>query len=166
MYATARTAPADSQSAAAHDARRTDEERSADCQYMRALERANEVRLARAELKRKVAAGAVNVADVVLECPWETESMAVSDLLTSQRRWGHTRCRKLLAQVPLTERKTLGSMTERQRRTLAALLSGGGRENGALTQGSHRAERAADPRVAAAPADEPVLPARHALATA
>ena len=28
--------------------------------------------------------------------------MAVSDLLTSQRRWGHTRCRKLLAQVPLT----------------------------------------------------------------
>jgi hypothetical protein len=98
---------------------------------MRALERANEVRLARAELKRKVAAGAVRVADVVLDCPWEADSMAVSDLLTSQRRWGHTRCRKLLAQVPLTERKTLGSMTERQRRTLAALLCGGTREDAA-----------------------------------
>lgn len=127
MYATARTASADSQRDDAHDARRARDEHHDDCQYMRALERANEVRLARAELKRNVAAGTVDVAEVVLHCPWEAESMAVSDLLTSQRRWGHTRCRKLLAQVPLTERKTIGSMTERQRRTLAALLSGAGR---------------------------------------
>jgi hypothetical protein len=128
MYATARTTPADPQRADAEDMRHDRDGRNDDCQYMRALERANEVRLARAELKRKVAAGAVSVAEIVLECPWETESMAVSDLLTSQRRWGHTRCRKLLAQVPLTERKTLGSMTERQRRTLAALLTGARRE--------------------------------------
>jgi hypothetical protein len=92
-------------------------------QYMRALERANEVRLARAELKRMVALGALAAADVVLECPWEAESMAVSDLLTSQRRWGETRCRKFLAQLPMSETKTLGSMTERQRRRLAAMLN-------------------------------------------
>jgi len=128
MYATARTIPADPQRADAQEMRHDPGARNDDCQYMRALERANEVRLARAELKRKVAAGAVSVAEIVLECPWEAESMAVSDLLTSQRRWGHTRCRKLLAQVPLTERKTLGSMTDRQRRTLAALLSGARRE--------------------------------------
>ena len=48
--------------------------------------------------------------------------MAVADLLVSQRRWGRTRCRKVLAQVPISETKTLGSMTDRQRRTLAALL--------------------------------------------
>ena len=91
-------------------------------QYMRALERANKVRLARADLKRRVAIGEIHVAEVILECPWEAESMAVADLLMSQRRWGQTRCRKFLAQVPMSEKKTIGSMTERQRQTLAALL--------------------------------------------
>jgi hypothetical protein len=91
-------------------------------QHMRALARANEIRLARAELKRRVASGEVSVADVVLESPWEAESMTIADLLTSQRRWGTTRCRKLLQCVPMSENKTVGSMTDRQRRALAALL--------------------------------------------
>jgi hypothetical protein len=92
-------------------------------QYMRALERANKVRLARAELKRKVAVEEASAAEVILACPWEAHSMAVADLLMSQRRWGQTRCRKFLAQIPMSEKKTIGSMTERQRRTLAAMLS-------------------------------------------
>jgi hypothetical protein len=96
-------------------------------QYMRALERANQVRLARAELKRRVAVGEVGVADVILDCPWEAHSMAVGDLLMSQRRWGQTRCRKFPAQVPMSEKKTIGSMTDRQRRTLAAMLTAAGR---------------------------------------
>jgi hypothetical protein len=91
-------------------------------QYMRALERANQVRLARAELKRRIATGEIDVADVVVECPWEAASMAVSDLLMSQRRWGQTRCRKFLAPMSMSERKTIGSMTDRQRQTLAAML--------------------------------------------
>jgi hypothetical protein len=95
-------------------------------QHMRALERANQVRLARAELKRRVASGEIAVAEVILECPWEADSMAVSDLLMSQRRWGQTRCRKFLAQIPMSEQKTVGSMTERQRRTLAAMLTPSG----------------------------------------
>lgn len=94
-------------------------------QYMRALERANQVRLARAELKREIATGEVSVAEVILGCPWEADSMAVADLLMSQRRWGQSRCRKFLAQIPMSEKKTVGSMTERQRLTLAALLSSG-----------------------------------------
>jgi hypothetical protein len=95
---------------------------------MRALERANAVRLARAELKRKVAMDQIDVAAVVLNCPWEAESMAVADLLMSQRRWGQTRCRKFLAQIPMSERKTIGSMTDRQRRTLALMLSSAERD--------------------------------------
>jgi hypothetical protein len=89
---------------------------------MRALERANKVRLARARLKRAIALGDIDVADVLIRCPWEADSMAVADLLMSQRRWGQTRCRKCLAQVPVSEKKTIGSMTERQRQTLARLL--------------------------------------------
>src|SRR5271155_5653259 len=92
-------------------------------QYMRALDRATQVRLARAELKRRVALGDLCVAAVILDCPWEADSMAVADLLMSQRRWGQTRCRKFLAQIAMSEKKTVGSMTERQRRTLAAMLT-------------------------------------------
>ncbi len=92
-------------------------------QHMRALARANEVRLARAELKRRIGYGEVSVAEVVARAPWEADSMTIADLLMSQRRWGATRCRKLLQAVPLSENKTVGSMTERQRRALAALLA-------------------------------------------
>jgi hypothetical protein len=92
-------------------------------QYMRALERANEVRLARAELKRGVAVGKIDVAEVILHCPSEAHSMAVAELLVSQRRWGQNRCRRFLAQIPMSEQKTVGSMTDRQRHALAAMLS-------------------------------------------
>src|SRR3954463_11283315 len=91
-------------------------------QHLQALERANQVRLARAELKRCVAAGTVSAAEIVLACPPEAEGMAVCDLLMSQRRWGRTRCRKFLGTIPLTENKTIGSMTERQRHASATML--------------------------------------------
>ena len=92
-------------------------------QHMRALARANQVRLARAELKRGVAAGEIDVAEVIVYCPWEASGMPVADLLISQRRWGETRCHKLLARLPISEKKTVGSMTDRQRNALAAMLS-------------------------------------------
>jgi hypothetical protein len=89
---------------------------------MRALAQANRVRLARAELKRQVADGEISVSEIVLECPWEAESMAIADLLMSQHRWGRTRCRRFLAAIPMSETKTIGTMTERQRHALASLL--------------------------------------------
>jgi hypothetical protein len=92
-------------------------------QCMRALQRANEVRLARAELKRQIAEGTVSAAEVILRCPAPIEKMTVSELLMSQRRWGRTRCRKYLTAVPLSETKTVGSMTDRQRLALAAMLA-------------------------------------------
>jgi hypothetical protein len=91
-------------------------------QHLLALRRANEVRLARADLKRRIAAGEVSAGEVILDCPWEAESMAVADLLMSQRRWGHTRCRNFLSGVPMSETKTVGSMTQRQRLALSGML--------------------------------------------
>jgi hypothetical protein len=91
-------------------------------QHLQALSRANQVRLARAELKRRVACGEITASDVILESPWEAESMTVADLLMSQRRWGLTRCRKVLAQIPVSETKTLGTLTDRQRRALSVVL--------------------------------------------
>jgi hypothetical protein len=93
-------------------------------QHMRALQRANRVRLARAELKRRIADGELVVADLIMSLPWEAEGMEVAELLLSQRRWGGARCRKLLATIPISENKTIGSMTERQRLALVGRLNG------------------------------------------
>jgi hypothetical protein len=91
-------------------------------QRMRALERANRVRLARAELKRGIADGQIAVADVIMNSPWEAESMEIQELLMCQRRWGWTRARKVLAAIPVPENRTVGSLTDRQRRALASKL--------------------------------------------
>jgi hypothetical protein len=92
-------------------------------QHLQALARANEVRLARADLKRRVSEGEICAATVILECPWEAASMSVAELLTSQRRWGTTRCRRFLQSIPMSENKQIGSMTDRQREAVAGLLT-------------------------------------------
>jgi hypothetical protein len=92
-------------------------------QHMRALQRANKVRLARAELKRRIASGQLSAAEIVRTPPDEALTMEVAELLMSQRRWGHTRARRFLAGIPMAETKTLGSMTLRQRDTLANMLA-------------------------------------------
>ena len=92
-------------------------------QCMQALARANEVRLARAALKRDVAAGRRRVTEVVMESPWEAQSMSLSELLCSQRRWGRARSRKLLATTGLSEAKRLGTLTARQQRILVGALA-------------------------------------------
>jgi hypothetical protein len=91
-------------------------------QCMQALARANKVRLARAALKRDISAGRRSVTEVVLDSPWETESMSLSELLCSQRRWGRARSRKLLSSAALGEGKKVGTLTERQRRILVGAL--------------------------------------------
>lgn len=91
-------------------------------QHMQALAHANRVRLARASLKRDVAAGTVDAAEIVRDCPWEVETMTVGELLRSQRRWGRTRARKFLFSIALNENRQLGRLTERQRGMLARAL--------------------------------------------
>jgi hypothetical protein len=97
-------------------------------QHLQALARANRVRLARAALKRSVAAGDRDVAEVVLECPWEAESMTISELLAAQRRWGRTRSRKLLQHLGMSENKQVGALVQRQRMLLASSLTAKGTE--------------------------------------
>jgi hypothetical protein len=84
-------------------------------QHLQALEYANRVRLARARMKRRVAAGELSAA--------EAHSMSISDLLMSQKRWGRARCRRLLVSLGVPENKQVGTLTERQRLALAAVLT-------------------------------------------
>jgi hypothetical protein len=69
-----------------------------------------------------VASGRLTVDEIVLDSPWEAESMTLAELLGSQKRWGKTRTRKFLSALGLNENKALASCTDRQRRLLAAAL--------------------------------------------
>lgn len=94
-------------------------------QNMRALEHANRIRLARAEIKRRIARGDVAVADVLLDPTDEVVGMEIAELLTSQKRWGSTRCSKFMDSIGLNESKTIRSLTERQRTAVATILAAG-----------------------------------------
>jgi hypothetical protein len=116
-------------------------------QRMRALERANEVRLKRAELKRKIADGHLSAADVILDLPDAARNWSVGELLKSQRRWGSIRSHKLLTGMHISEKRPIGDLTERQRLLIAERLA------------VHAAQRPAaqerhSPRVLGAPAAE------------
>ena len=74
-------------------------------------------------MKRQIAAGELSAAEVVLGCPWQAHSMSISDLLMSQKRWGRTRCRRLLVSLGVPENKQVGTLTDRQRIALAAVLA-------------------------------------------
>jgi hypothetical protein len=89
---------------------------------MRALQRANEVRLARSQLKRRIARGELSAAEAILEPPREANSWPLIELLASQRYWGQTRTRRFLASVQVDGRRPIGGLTDRQRRLIAAQL--------------------------------------------
>lgn len=96
--------------------------RSRPPQHMQALAHANEIRLARAALKRAIKAGRITAADIVRECPDEVSTMTISELLCSQQRWGRARARKFLSPLAVNENRELGKLTERQRGEMARRL--------------------------------------------
>jgi hypothetical protein len=108
-------------------------------QHLRALEYANRVRLARARMKRRIAAGELSAGEVVLASPWQVHSMSISELLMSQKRWGRARCRRVLVSLGVPENKRIGTLTERQRQALAEVLSPNGEAPAAGAQLSERA---------------------------
>lgn len=101
-------------------------------QHMQALERANRVRLERAEIKRKIADAETTVAAVLRDPPPETATMELGDLIMCGHRWGRARMRRLLRSLPaditlqpeVIEAKGLGALTDRQRNRIADMLEG------------------------------------------
>jgi hypothetical protein len=91
-------------------------------QRFQALERANRIRLARADLKHRIARGEISAARVILDCPEEADSWPIGELLACQRRWGTSTMRKFLSRNRIAETKPVGALTERQRELLASLL--------------------------------------------
>ena len=72
-------------------------------QHMQALEMANRVRLARAELKRRIGRDQITAAEVVVACPWEADSMTIVSTIISL---AHSLKMKVVAEGVETEEQS------------------------------------------------------------
>jgi hypothetical protein len=91
-------------------------------QRMNALARANEIRTARASLKRDLKAGRVSIHDLLLEPPEFLETAKVFDMLLAVPKYGRVKANKILVQCRISPSKTIGGLSQRQRTELVSML--------------------------------------------
>ena len=91
-------------------------------QRMEALQRANDVRSRRAQLKRDLKAGRQPIDRLLLEPPEFLETAKVFALLLAVPKYGRVKVNKILTQCRVSPSKTIGGLSERQRRELVALM--------------------------------------------
>lgn len=91
-------------------------------QRMDALDRANEVRKYRANLKRDLKAGRASIHDLLLDFPEALDTMKIFDLLLSVPKMGRVKVNKILVTCRISPSKTVGGMSERQRNELVNMI--------------------------------------------
>ena len=96
-------------------------ERSLD-QRMAALERANGIRSARAQLKRDLKAGRKSIIDLLSSPPDYVLTAKVFDMLLAVPKYGRVKANRVLNQCRISPAKTIGGLSERQRAELVSRL--------------------------------------------
>jgi len=91
-------------------------------QRMEALNRANEIRTRRAQLKRDLKGGRASIHQLLLEPPEWVETAKVFDMLLAVPKYGRVKANKILQQCRISPSKTIGGLSERQRAELVAML--------------------------------------------
>jgi hypothetical protein len=91
-------------------------------QRLEALERANEIRTRRAQLKRDLKGGRVSIHALLLDPPSYVETAKVFDMLLAVPKYGRVKVNKILATCRISPSKTIGGLSERQRTELVSLL--------------------------------------------
>ena len=91
-------------------------------QRMEALQRANDVRSRRAQLKRDLKAGRQHIHELLLDPPEYLLSAKVFDLLLAVPKYGRVKVNKILVHCRIAPSKTIGGLSERQRAELISLL--------------------------------------------
>src|ERR1039458_54634 len=91
-------------------------------QRMEALQRANNVRSRRAQLKRDLKAGRQPIHELLLEPPEYLLTAKVFDLLLAVPKYGRVKVNKILSQCRIPPSKTLGGLSERQRDELVTFM--------------------------------------------
>jgi hypothetical protein len=100
---------------------RTNEQRRA------ALRRANEVRLARAAVKRRLQSGELALDDVLTNPGWMVETATVAEMLEATRWVGKRRTWQALRMCQVSGSRAVGELTPRQRAELVEWLRKGKR---------------------------------------
>ena len=96
-------------------------ERSLD-QRMEALKRANDIRTARAKLKKDLKAGRSNIHAVLLDPPEYVMTAKVFDMLLAVPKYGRVKANKILQTCRISPSKTIGGLSDRQRAELVGML--------------------------------------------
>ena len=87
-------------------------------QRLRALRLANEIRSARAQLKKDLASGKIELAQILAQQPECVRTARVRDVLLVLPKIGSVKAGRILADCGIAHSKTLGGLTERQRTEL------------------------------------------------
>jgi|SRR3990172_4814955 hypothetical protein len=91
-------------------------------QRMDALKRANEIRTARAQLKKDLKQGAVTIESVIADPPEFVMTAKVFDMLMAVPKCGKVKATRFLNSCRISQGKTMGGLSERQRNELLELL--------------------------------------------
>jgi len=91
-------------------------------QRLAALNRANDVRTKRAQLKKDLKGGRETIHKLLLDPPEYILTAKVFDMLLAVPKYGRVKVNKVLTQCRISPSKTIGGLSERQRNELVRLL--------------------------------------------
>jgi hypothetical protein len=91
-------------------------------QRLDALDRANQIRVRRAQLKRGLKSGETTFQEILENPPDYVLTAKVYDMLLAVPRLGRVRAGRLLTQCRISQSKTIGGLSERQRGELIDLF--------------------------------------------
>lgn len=92
-------------------------------QRLGALAKANEIRRARAQLKRELASGRIGLAQVLVDPPPCVQSAKLRELLLALPGVGPARAQRTLTDCRIADAKTVAGLSSRQRGELLQLLT-------------------------------------------
>lgn len=90
---------------------------------MDALHRANDIRSRRAQLKKDLKSGRVQINDVISDPPDYVMTAKVFDMLLAVPKYGKVKATRFINHCRISQGKTVGGLSERQRNELVDLLS-------------------------------------------
>ena len=91
-------------------------------QRMDALRRANDIRVRRAQLKKDLKDGRVQIETILRSPPEYVETAKVFDILMAVPKFGRVKAARFLNQCRISQSKTVGGLSERQRAELVGLF--------------------------------------------
>ncbi len=92
-------------------------------QRMDALRRANDIRVKRAQLKKDLKLGRVQIEEILRDPPEWVSTAKVFDMLMAVPKFGRVKAARFLNTCRISQSKTVGGLSERQRAELIGLFN-------------------------------------------